>query len=859
MRGARSSLSLSGRGGRAAAALLASVALGIVPSAVRAQDGTSGGNQLPKLAQTELPEVKVIAPKEKAPKPPPKPKPARRQEAPAAAPVRVVQPVAAPPSPSPSPGQVAETLDVVDVSPVAGSGIDRDKIPANVPPPMRAQDFELSKAPDLLRAMTRSLPFSSLEDQSGNQYQQDFNYRGFVASPVPGTPQGIAVYQNGVRINEAYGDVVNWAFIPEAAINKLTLQPNNPVFGLNAVGGAVSIDMKNGFTYHGTELEGLGGSFGRLTAITQSGVQNGNWSMYAAADATNDHGWRDHSSSSYLRRMYADLGERGDTTEFHLMFTGADNNLGAVAATPLQLLNQRWSTVYTWPQTTHQQLAFAQATGAWNPTDTLSVQSVGYYRQLWQQHIDGNGTDAQPCDPAVLPGQLCISDGATPINANAPTFDTLTPGAALGEIDRNWTSAGSYGGTLQATSTGRILGHDNHLVVGMSLDHGNTQFTAGSELGILGGDLFVTGTGVFIDQPAADLTPVSLLAKNTYTGIYATDTVDVTSALSFTAGARFNVAQINLRDETGTDPLLTSNNHYDRLNPVIGATYKIFPNLTAYAGYSEANRAPTPLELGCSDPVHPCMIDNFLISDPPLKQVVSHTYEAGVRGSLGDAPKTGRLSWGLGVFRIGTVNDIINVASAAVPMFGYFQNAAKTRRQGIEARLTYDFDRWHTYANYTFIDATYQSAMVLQSPNNPAADAMGNIQVTPGDHIPALPSQRFKAGAEYTITDAWTLGADLNVTGSQYLLHDDSNQNPKVPAYWVVNMHTSYQLTKDVELFGLIQNLFNQHYYAIGTFFNNAGFNTNTFGAPNFLALADPRTFVPGMPFAAYAGIKAKF
>src|SRR5262249_26176872 len=91
-----------------------------------------------------------------------------------------------------------------------------------------------------------------------------------------------------------------------------------------------------------------------------------------------------------------------EQTEFHLMFTGADNNLGAVVATPVQLLSQRWSTVYTWPQTTHQQLAFGQATGAWKPTDTLSFQGVGYYRQLWQQHIDGNSTDAQSCTAPLL-------------------------------------------------------------------------------------------------------------------------------------------------------------------------------------------------------------------------------------------------------------------------------------------------------------------------------------------------------------------------------------------------------------------------------------------------------------------------
>jgi iron complex outermembrane recepter protein len=135
----------------------------------------------------------------------------------------------------------------------------------------------------------------------------------------------------------------------------------------------------------------------------------------------------------------------------------------------------------------------------------------------------------------------------------------------------------------------------------------------------------------------------------------------------------------------------------------------------------------------------------------------------------------------------------------------------------------------------------------------------GNINVVPGDHIPGIPAQRFKVGGEYQITDAWKLGADLNVVGSQWLIHDDSNLNPKVPAYWVVNMHTSYQVTKNIELFGLVQNLFNQHYYSAGTFFDTGGFNNSTLGGANLLTFNDPRTFLPGMPLAVYAGIRATF
>jgi iron complex outermembrane receptor protein len=354
------------------------------------------------------------------------------------------------------------------------------------------------------------------------------------------------------------------------------------------------------------------------------------------------------------------------------------------------------------------------------------------------------------------------------------------------------------------------------------------------------------------------VSPVNLLATNTYTGVYATDTFDVSSRLSVTAGGRFNLAQIDLHDETGTNPSLTSSNRYQRFNPVIGATYKVASTVTAYAGFSEANRAPTPLELGCSSPTQPCMIDTFLIADPPLKQVVSRTYEAGLRGNVGAGGEKTSLTWGLGAFHTALFDDILNVAST-VPMFGYFRNAGNTLRKGIEAKVSYKNDRWTAYANYTYVNATYQTPLIISSPNDPFANAAGNIFVVPGDYIPGIPAHRFKVGAEYGIPESWKIGADLNVVGSQYLIHDDSNQNPRVPAYAVVNLHGSYQVTKNVEAFGLVNNLFNQHYYAAGTFFNNAGFNSNTFGAANFLVLGDPRTFLPGMPLAAYAGLRAKF
>ena len=758
-----------------------------------------------------------------------------------------------PPRPAARPAASAATPAATVTTPAEPGAIDRDKVPSNIQT-LSAADFDPATTPSLLDALARGLPGVALSDQTGNQFQLDLNYRGFIASPVIGTPQGLAVYQNGVRINEVFGDTVNWDFIPQNAISRMTLVPGNPIYGLNAIGGALSFEMKNGFTYHGVEGDVSGGSYGRIGSSVQAGGQSGNLSGYIAADAIDDAGWRTDSPSQ-LRRVYADLGARGDQTEYHVTFTGASNNFGAAAATPVQMLEQNWSSVYTLPQTTQNQLAFLTASASWKPSDTLTYQANVYYRDFRQSHVDGNGTDAQNSgcpDPTVL----CFPNLNGTLSNLITTTGQTVPAAGplgtsvLGEIDRTWTTTNSFGGTAQAASSEKVFGHDNNFVVGMSIDRGLVQFSTTSELGTVNPNQFpfVQGSGLFIDQPSGDVAPVGLGATTLYTGLYTTDTFDVTPRLSVTAGGRFNFAQIILQDELGNDPLLNGNHEYSRFNPTVGATYKLTPSVTLYGSYSEANRAPTPLELGCSDPLRPCLIDNALVGDPNLQQVVSHTFEAGLRGRFD--PGKGQLTWTVGAYHTLNTNDIINVASP-IPGHEYFQNGGDTLRQGIEANATYKWDRWNVYANYTYVDATFLNALTLSSPFNPYADANGNIFVVPGDHLTGIPDFRFKLGAEYRITDPWKLGADLNVVGSQYLVGDESNQNPRIPAYWVVNLHSSYQISKNFEVFGLVKNLFNQRYYVYGTFFDTASFP--------YLNLTDPRTFVPGMPFAAYVGARATF
>jgi outer membrane receptor protein involved in Fe transport len=385
--------------------------------------------------------------------------------------------------------------------------------------------------------------------------------------------------------------------------------------------------------------------------------------------------------------------------------------------------------------------------------------------------------------------------------------------------------------------------------VGTSLDSSVTHFNGSPELGTIGPNYVVTGSGIFLGQSGnpVSIGPVSLRTTNQYTGVYALDTFDVTRAFSITAGGRFNDARIALADQIGT--ALNGHETFDRFNPIIGGAYRITPELTAYAGYSEANRAPTPLELGCADPTRPCIIAAFLTSDPPLKQVVSRTIEAGLRGTR--ELNIGSLDWKLGGFRATNSDDILAIPSTVLQGFGYFQNVGSTRRQGIEAEARLTAPAFQLYASYALVDARFLNALQLGS-NSPFADQSGNIQVVPGDKIPAIPRHRVKLGADYSITDAARLGADMLYVSSQYFVGDESNQAPRLPSYTVFNLHGSYQINSTFQVYGRIDNLFDNRYATYGTFFDTAKLPDFASGGTAF---TDARSVSPARPRAFYAGL----
>lgn len=751
----------------------------------------------------------------------------------------------------------ADAVTVVAATPLPGSGIDIDKTPGATQT-LSAADLALAGTPDATGALADRLASVSLGDSLDDAFQPDILYRGFTASPVLGTPQGLAVYQSGVRVNEAFGETVNWDLAPDIAIKRLSIVGANPVFGLNALGGAVVLTMKTGFDSPGGHGEISGGSFGRRAALIDYGVDGTTFGVYLAARGLEADGWRT-SSPDRVRQVYADVGARRGALTVDLSFTGAVNHLSGQGAAPVQELTVGRNLIFTNPQNNTDKLAFVTLGGTYAATPILSLQSVMYYRRFRQDAGNGNTTTYGACGAGPDLGALCQNDGATPLSdAAGRAIPDISQNGTLpiGQNDRSSIRSDSYGGSAQATSAAPWFDRENHLAAGFSLDRARTGFNSSVEVGVINAALTVTPSGLFVKTPENtpfSATPVSLVASSTTFGLFATDTFSLNPHLAVTAGGRYNNVLINLRDRQGAE--LNGRSRYARFNPALGATYQFSPALTAYVGYSEGSRAPSPSEIECSNPLRPCLLPSSLASDPPtLRQVVARTWEAGVRGSLGSPTGRGAVvTWSLGVFRAQLHDDIYAVATALGA--GYFQNIGATRRQGVEAGVRYQSRAVTLFANYSMIDARFRSPFDLPSPSSPFADANGNVHVRPGDRLPGIPRHRMKVGGDVAVRRGWTVGATAAWVSGQIYRGDESNQTGVLPGYGVINLHSTLTLMPRLSLFATLNNALNARYSTFGVLGDPTGV-----GAPGVPSEgADPRFQSPAAPRAVFGGVRVTF
>jgi iron complex outermembrane recepter protein len=703
--------------------------------------------------------------------------------------------------------------------------------------------------PSLIGALARDVAGVSLSDAQGNPYQPNLIYRGFSASALQGNAQGLAVYVDGARFNQPFGDTVNFDLLPDAAIDSVTIKDVSPVYGLNALGGVVVVATKTGRSAPGLVLSGAGGQYGRGDGGAEAGWSDGGFSVYAAIGERHDGGWRRHSPST-LYNGFADLGWDADKAGVHVKLIGASTDLTGNGSAPVELLDADYRAVFTYPdniRNNYRRISlhpWAQISGH------LRVEASLYAQTLHQKTLNGDTADVTAC--ADDSSYLCLGTAAG--DTETPLVDQFGTGIAdslggegYGLLNRSQTRSTASGLLVQFVDHRGILGGENELILGVSHDRSTTGFVSASELGALTEDRSVAGLGPIIAQPDGSIAPVGLNVRTRYTGLFAVDHLPLGRRLTAELGLRWNEARVQLEDQLGTT--LNGKHRYRRLNPGIEFDYEVSPALTLRAGYAQTNRAPTPAELSCADEAAPCSLTNFFVGDPPLKQVVAKSFELGASGRSEGA---WAFQWQVAGYHTTSSNDIQFIASQTRGR-AFFQNVGTTRRQGVDINTSLSKGAWTLRFGYAFIDATFRSPLTLNSPDNPSADPDGRIMILPGARIPSIPRNRATASINY-VTDRFALGGDVQAQSGQVLVGDESNGEAPTTGFAIANLHGSLRVTGPLTFFAEVSNIFDKKYATFGTFSQTSEVDLSEVpGASN------PRSLGPGAPRRWMAGLRAKF
>ena len=725
-----------------------------------------------------------------------------------------------------NPAEVLELpkVEVIGTTPLPGLGTPIRDVPANVQV-HTGRDVGKQRQGNLGEYLEQNPTSVTINSSQGNPFQPDVNYRGFSASPLLGTPQGLSVFQDGVRINEPFGDVVNWDLVPQSAISSIQLIPGStPAFGLNTLGGALAVYTKSGSQYPGGAIEASGGAFGRKTLEFEQGGKGGDWDYFLTGNYFDDKGWAEHNASR-VRQLFGKVGYQTEKTDLDLSFTKVNNVLDATQTLPLSFFgNIRQA--YTFPDRNTNKLDFLTVKGSRFLSDNVLLGGNLYYRKYQNRNISSN-----------------VNRDFGTIDSDTGLINTVQATNDSSAIDQD-----SYGFGLQLTFSGDIGARKNQFTVGASNDSGKARFTQDSQAAEFTAARDTVGLTQFSRDTDAKTT-------NRYDGLFFADTLSLDERWTLTLSGRYNRANARIEDRTGSAPLLNGQHSYAHFNRGIGLNFNPQPGLTAYATYNEGMRAPTPIELTCADPNAPCKLPNNFLADPELKKILSTTIEAGARGKWNESS-----AWSAAVYRTDLNDDIQFVSSGGSSInAGFFQNVGKSRREGIELSAGSKFGALSVTARYSYVKATFQSSFTESSSSNSSAAADGSIRVNSGNRIPGIPTHNFKLRLEYDFGDTFSIGTNVNYSGSIYARGDENNQDAhgKIPGFTVVNLDARYQITKGVQLFARVNNLFDKRYANFGIMGQNFFTGPNrTFGPAAGVDPVAEQFRSPGVPRGAWVGLR---
>ena len=737
----------------------------------------------------------------------------------------------------PPPPKFEDTIEVVGATPIQGLGIDRNKIPSNIQT-ATADALERTGATFVGEQMNLGLAGVHVNEATTNPFQPDLRFRGFVGSPLLGLPQGIAVYQNGVRLNELFGDTVNWDLLPSNAIAGIDLMPgSNPLFGLNALGGALAIQTKTGFSHPGHAVTLSGGSFGRYLVEAESGGHTDRMSYFVAGSTLTEDGWRDFSPSR-VRQLFGDVEWRRASTTLNATVTSGFNRLIGNGAVPIELLEENRSAIFTHPDETKTKMTLLTFRARHNASSTVALDGMLSYRRASIRTFNGDDSDYDRCEDGDFEAFLCSDEGeGEPIEDQFQQLIRVDDDDELnGTNNTSRIATNGWAGAFQATVVKPLSARANHFVTGVTFDGGRSTYEADTEIARLTDERGTIGTGLF-DEEAV----VRLRTRVQHAGLYAADFFTVAPRLTLMGAARFNYSGVTLRDQVGSQ--LDGTHSFSRLNPAVGLTYQLPRDATAYGSFSVSSRVPAPSELSCADPEDPCRLPNAFVADPPLEQVVARTWEGGVRG------RRQGLTWNASMFRTANSDDIMFISSGPLTNTGHFENVGDTLRQGIElgAAGAVNAVRWGVA--YSFLHARFGTPLTLSSPNHPDEEN-GEIDVEAGSRLPGVPQHNLKANLSATI-NRLTFGVSLLTTSNHYLRGDEANLLPAIDGLAVVNLSANYAIGNHIRLTGRVTNLLGSEHATFGLLGEADEVLGDTY--------EDPRFVSPGAPRAGWVGVEFSF
>ena len=518
-------------------------------------------------------------------------------------------------------------VTIVGTMPIPSISQPLSEIPSAVQT-ANSTDLASSQALDLSSFMNQRLGGVYVNEVQGNPHQMDVNYRGFTASPLLGTPQGLSVYMDGVRMNQPFGDVVSWDLIPRSAINNMTLMPgSNPLFGLNTLGGAVAVQTKSGLTSPGTYVQtALGSNQRRSVELEHGGRNDKGLHWYVTGNVFNEEGWRE-ASPSRVRQAFGKLGWKDGPTDVALTLSHAINALTGNGLQEERMLANDYRSIYTKPDETHNRSTLLNLTGKHVINDNTLFAGNAYYRTMRTLTLNGDvnegsldqsvyqlsAADRTALQSAGYTGNPTATSGLNKTNTPFPMWRCIAqalqndePGEkCTGLLNRTSTDQSNHGFSGQLTLLDPLLGQRNQFTGGMGYDTNRTKFEQSSQLGYVNPDRSITGINAYADGVTGgnvDGEPfdnrVNLKGRATTWSVFATDTISLDDRWHVTLSGRYNRTHVSNQDQIkpgGVAGSLDGDYVFQRFNPAAGLAFAINPALSTYVGYSESSRTPTSI------------------------------------------------------------------------------------------------------------------------------------------------------------------------------------------------------------------------------------------------------------------------